>query len=1235
MSLVNPKYKQLMPTLDYLSDPVVLAQAWKKSHSYIRSHNWYADTLELDASTFNLEENINAWSMELRNQTYKPAPMRLVPAPKGDVWSFKKIKGEWEWKPNKDNGSEPLRPLAHLIIKDQVVATAIMMCVADAVETAQGATTDKKSVCNYGNRLFCVWDDTNSNANFRWGNSTTYSKYYQDYQRFLERTAKSGSHIEELNEVFDGSHEVYEVQLDMSAFYDSINRDLLLTELRDLVDNFYMLPKYDTESFWHVVKEAFNWQWHEDDYVLNDCLKISLKNDGLPQGLLASGFFANVYLVEFDKACKALQGTRELNFSIHDYCRYVDDLRLIISVDKNKNLNEQDVNRQLIDKLQELLPHGIKLNLDKTKIIKWNGEEGETVRQMEGVQSLASGPIDMESLEFAESSLDNLFTRAESSVNQPDTSQHPLSNVHQIKLEVREDTLLRFAANRWTKLFRSRRKLTNQKDLFILDAAQESVARRFVASWSRNPALTLLLKKGLQLFPDKNLLETVWDSLLRKLDVNTPLREKNVAYYCLAEICRFSATDLKKVFSKDLPHSINRDEYFDWIEKAARKLLENQYLPWYLKQQVGLLLVGKAPSPIIEGELLLNKVLRIANGEQVTGDSSEVLPAIVVSWQMTKSEKVMSSLSNWLESLDSQSQYNALVLIASNDPDFFNQIRVIQNLEIIQSVNQVSTTLGLNPVTLHPDQVRWPEYILLESIIKSSENPFIHENALINLAIVSIIALEQDPNLNLIPQKLYIQCKDWLSIQNPEKANIEIVAAENNINTDIDPRYQLPTWINDNRDSHKLYELGCLLRACAVGSCDFTSQRTLFRQDINTYYGIKSSWFKRTISMMHSPEALVGETAPMSGWVTELLFNLLQWPGLDIESWEYEWPEELSLNALFNVLVDRKHHQSEIFGVASNTPVYIERVKTGPDFNGNLRIVNVQTLIPRKSSFTGDFELNDPDFRKIHRNHLADICNIILKKIKATDASIKTESEDNKLQGNPEANLIIFPELSVHEGDIDLLEALSATTKAIIFAGIVFHQHEGKLINRALWLIPYITPEKGVRWIKRWQGKHNLIVAEKMGSITPWRPYQLVIELKDTLPDDFGRGYRLTGSVCYDATDMKLTADLRDISDAYLIVALNNDITTFDNMIDALHYHMYQHVVLVNTGEFGGSAAKAPFKLPHHRTIVQNHGNNQIAISIFEIDMMSLFNDDAPIKTEEYPRKRKMKPAAIKRPNLK
>lgn len=236
MSLMKDKYKQLKPTLDYLSDPIVLAQAWKKSHSYIRSHNWYADTLELDASAINLEADLIAWGNELAAQRYQAKPMRLVPAPKTDVWTFENRNSHWEWQPaktqTKSSGkrrraqlSEPLRPLAHLTIKDQTVATAMMMCMADAVETAQGPT-DGTNISSFGNRLFCSWDE--ERARFGWGSSTTYSKYFQDYQRFLKRTAGAAKGLEVFQALFAAPRVIYEVQLDMSAFYDSIDRTELL-----------------------------------------------------------------------------------------------------------------------------------------------------------------------------------------------------------------------------------------------------------------------------------------------------------------------------------------------------------------------------------------------------------------------------------------------------------------------------------------------------------------------------------------------------------------------------------------------------------------------------------------------------------------------------------------------------------------------------------------------------------------------------------------------------------------------------------------------------------------------------------------------------------------------------------------------------------------------------------------------------------------------------------------------
>ena len=34
MKLINPKYRTLKPTIEYLADEVVLTQAWKKTHNY-------------------------------------------------------------------------------------------------------------------------------------------------------------------------------------------------------------------------------------------------------------------------------------------------------------------------------------------------------------------------------------------------------------------------------------------------------------------------------------------------------------------------------------------------------------------------------------------------------------------------------------------------------------------------------------------------------------------------------------------------------------------------------------------------------------------------------------------------------------------------------------------------------------------------------------------------------------------------------------------------------------------------------------------------------------------------------------------------------------------------------------------------------------------------------------------------------------------------------------------------
>ena len=124
MKVVDAKYDHLAPRLEYLSDLPVLAQAWKKTHNYIRHHNWYADTLELDCSAINLEARLREWGEVITGNKYCPEPLRLVPAPKNAKWMFSsEVEDESKaWRPVEND--QVLRPLAHMNIQDQTIATA-------------------------------------------------------------------------------------------------------------------------------------------------------------------------------------------------------------------------------------------------------------------------------------------------------------------------------------------------------------------------------------------------------------------------------------------------------------------------------------------------------------------------------------------------------------------------------------------------------------------------------------------------------------------------------------------------------------------------------------------------------------------------------------------------------------------------------------------------------------------------------------------------------------------------------------------------------------------------------------------------------------------------------------------------------------------------------------------------------------------------------------------------------
>lgn len=732
MSVVKEKYVELAPRGELLADVVVLAQAWKKTHSYIRRHNWYADVLEMDASTIDLEERLVLWTAEVSQGDFRPADLLLVPAPKNARWAFRSaptitsvedlLKLDLDslcsdptfddWSPCAEGRSEPLkagevvtppvqklRPLAHLSIRDQTLATAVMMCLAEAVESAQGDTSGAdvlamraQGVVSYGNRLHCTWDtrpDTRPQARFSWGNSRTYRQYFQDYRTFLARPRRVCA---ELTPQLGTRRELFVVSLDIKSFFDRVDRRALLNELRSLEAEhrrMHRLPEHSAadELFWARAARIFDWHWRDEDQKLagmivdDGATQLEL---GLPQGLLASGFLANAYLVRFDRDMRKAAADGAIlgdDVRLLDYCRYVDDMRLVVEAKGGPGGLGQAavlehvkryVNAALNAHCQRIdAQRTLELSTEKCLATSYRAisAQSHVSALMEMLNAELSGTFDLDSLAQAAGGLDGLLWMSEQieSAAEPKHSRLALATVAVPNTDVRDDTVKRFVATRIAQLMRHRLAMTDAESSagsdeafsdrvtqgMVLAHEFESTARKLIKCWAENPALALLLRCGLDLFPHPRLLDPVAEALSVKL-FDAPVlldpakqREVRVAEYVLADLFRAGAVETGFRDPEEYPEGVDIQGYREDMAALARRVVaELDASPWYLRQQARLYLasigdVSLSAIPELGTEVQSYVALqRAAMYEPVLGaDLRDVIPLALVAQQLQPNAK--------------------------------------------------------------------------------------------------------------------------------------------------------------------------------------------------------------------------------------------------------------------------------------------------------------------------------------------------------------------------------------------------------------------------------------------------------------------------------------------------------------------------------------------------------------------------------------------------------------------
>ncbi|MCB1062118.1 MAG: RNA-directed DNA polymerase [Verrucomicrobiae bacterium] len=1226
----------LSPTLDDLRTECVLMQAWKKTAGYLRQHSWYADTFEIDYQSLRIPDFIREIQERLQSpEAWTPSPLEFVPAPKGQSWKLR----ENEWKP-RENIRTKIRPLAHVSLQDQVVATALLMCLADRVEGILGdpllsieKPANRRNVLAYGHRLFC---DSSDGLRHRWGSSKLYRLFYRDYQTFLRRPEVVSNHLKVAAAVMD--REVAIVQSDLSKFYDRVRPSLLHDKVHRL------LGGSEENDFSVLFQSLFDWRWKDREraqaygklHEIEDFDQVAL-----PQGLVAGGFFANVAMRDFDAALRGGLGQpidAEGRFVLEDVCYYVDDLRLVLMVEKGAD--EVAIEHAVQNWLQGLLDlhtPGLLVEASKTKATVEGRQKRFLVPQSKTatrIQHDISGVFDMLHGTELIGAIEGFFHTQKRYSSTSEQGATGRSGLLVGISDMRDETAARFAAGRFRRTFRSLRPLltdesvndpensdeendgsTGSPSRLVLSREQldergQLFSAMLIDEWVANPGNVRLLRIALDLYPDAEFLDRVLGLLRPGWDLGGARGEnREVRQYCLAELFRAGATETGMVSDDDcLPSDIDIDSYHQRLTEEATAVLISAFstntapkrFPWFLLQQAFLYLAirNQVPDVILASTTRSRGLFRHLRFARFLSGAGRLPLA-------ERSVFLVLALSSFGldEAIDGvvSGQVSPKFLLSVGEVSPITAAKVWQRLKEnrTEGQSQVARSLGLE-MSIAPKG----KASVLADLVTRKDNPFWEEENLLRLASELLARPESDWPEVLTPWQIVCEVRKLAGVKGVavKKETVKITGAL--------PRsahlFVPPSWCESTEDKRR-FQLGAILRYSLRGSVDlFSSSFAKPRAGLRPRYRAPiSHWERQRYSTFQGRTAFGPPWIPISSWTEDFLFDLLRWPGSGLSSPLVdlsEWAQRLE-NRL-GVLKKARGNATRLAFLEQSAP-WPDKPPTS-DWKRPLRVGIVQAIIPDMGDYgehSNDPQLiGDPSFRIRHRQHLAAILEAVVQLLQVRETHRTQNRHDGRI-----LDLLVFPELSIHPLDIQpLILPFIRTHKCMVLFGQVYHpldpDSDSPLINSCLWAIPEWRVSSGfqVRFVE--QGKEHL-TQDELGlnpSPVPFRPAQWLVNYQWSSNRQF-RPLTMSASVCYDATDLSLASDLKSRSDLYLICALNQDVGTFDRMSEGLHYHMYQGVIVVNNGQFGGSSFYMPFGQSFQRQVLHLHGQPQATIAFAEI----------------------------------
>lgn len=1249
----------LKPRYRFLSDKAVIVQAWKKAHEYIRRHNWYSDNLDLDLSCVNLEDLY----LEIQNDFaqgkcsgYRPSSMRLVLAPKAcNGWKL----DEGDFQPPEGFA---LRPLAHLKVKDQVVAMMFLMCLANIIERRQGIALSVKKltrltdVVSYGNRLITdatvsLEDDEDlvvfeqNRVSFLWGNSETYNRYYEDYQNFVARPKDVLRRVVE--ERIDCNCHYYIVSLDLKRFYDRIDREELFAKVRREVE---ATREYD-ERFMDAFRHMLEWRWDDQDCASAKDAGVDDERCGIPQGLAAGGFLANIYLLSFDDEMKRIvdngcsMWSADVRFKIHDYCRYVDDMRLVVEVDGSVNVDERFKN-EFVERIQRILSELCPGQEFSPQKVNWE-EVGDAFAcdfvslRMAESKVRASGTMDERSAcELIELNRALWFDAAilDDDAVQNNSILNRIRSTHS-RTRVKADRIERFAVNNWRRAYRAldgmlaqdqdmdSEKTSGVMSLSVLNLLTDEFCEEILKRWAADPSKVRILRIALDLRPKQIYLAFVLDTLSQMWSVGGYSR--TCSAYVLAELYRAGSIETGFAYANE--ESGHKDEWLRY-----RKYLHEQVsrfskldLPWFTANQLMLYELSYdgganlSRSLVVACDKIYRECYNLISGLVMPEDVNNFpVSTFILASKIAADERVIEKYSDAIRISALLRQEDARKCLAFLSCD-------ISPIEPQFLCEETYTSRAISSPGM---QQEWKN---LHDVVFSSANPFENEIAIVRLglALWEFLKTRRVTRSSYFTlQNLKVYCSNWESLSKASTKDCDLVIDETIADCESDSySFMFKPEVWERGLFAKMAQIGRLLRAAAMTGDEYSKMRRQFltipheENEIDTrrFFGVRSIWLKRRYGLYFDRVCLGGVHVAFSPWFSELLSALLAWPG----SYVVNRYKKLTFRGLKDELQSRLMDLAQFDSIDPSCaliPVDVDIskfCKSGGANQGKVNIAVVQTLCPNSTSLSDPKSLSRVSERKKARRHLSDMFEMLEKTFETHSALMKKKES---------INLIVFPELSIYPQDIAILERFADQRNCMIFCGLVYCQHPSistKLINTGIWIIPQRRAGRERRtFIELPQGKANLAHIETDPRLVGYRPVQWIVRGVKYTKRATRRIWSMSASICYDATDIRLAAALRDHIDCYIVSAFNPDVGLFDTMAESWRYHMYGHTVLANTGVYGGSTIQAPYKESYERILAHSHGGNQAQILLATLDLGRFENQTIKARVSTKKPKNKAKP---------